>query len=255
MKRVIALGFFDGVHLGHGALLKTARALASELEASPAALTFDVSPQEEILGERVPLLSGVEDRKALIREEYGIETVLVLHFDRALREQPAELFFRRLITEFGAVGLVCGDDFRFGRGGAGDRFLLRELCEESGIALRVVPEVTLHGRRVSSTLIRSLLEGGDLEAANEYLGHPHRLSGTANPERAAGFPSIRVVPDSGVILPQPGLYDALLGDERGNRFAALAGVGEHAVVSRLLSGGLEPLPERLTVEFLRYLGE
>ena len=151
MKRVIALGFFDGVHLGHGALLKTARALASELEASPAALTFDVSPQEEILGERVPLLSGVEDRKALIREEYGIETVLVLHFDRALREQPAELFFRRLITEFGAVGLVCGDDFRFGRGGAGDRFLLRELCEESGIALRVVPEVTLHGRRVSST--------------------------------------------------------------------------------------------------------
>ena len=255
MKRVIALGFFDGVHLGHGALLQKAGELAPRLGAVPSVLTFDVPPQEEITHRAVRVITGVEDRKLLIRREYGIEDVLVLTFDRKLMRTEPEAFFRLLRKRYEAVGLVCGADFRFGKDAAGDVELLRRLCEEKGVALEVADEVVLHGQRVSSSAIRGLLENGEVEEAARLLGHEHIMTGAASGERAEGFPSVRVIPDSGVLLPLAGLYDTRLVAPDGRASAAVTGVGENGTVSRIVGGGLDPIPPRLTVEFLRYLGE
>ncbi len=117
-KCVLALGFFDGVHLGHGALLRRTRALADDLRLPAAALTFDTHPSELVSGRRVALLNTPREREALMRELYGIDEVLTLRFDRETMAQPWDSFVRDTVCgRFGAVHVVCGEDFRFGAGG------------------------------------------------------------------------------------------------------------------------------------------
>ena len=117
---VLALGFFDGVHIGHGGLLRRTRETADRLGVPAAALTFDTHPDTLVSGHSVPLLNTPEDRAALMREYYGIDEVLTLHFDRETMTQPWERFAEEtLLGRYHAVHLVCGHDFRFGDRGAG----------------------------------------------------------------------------------------------------------------------------------------
>jgi len=185
MKKIVyALGFFDGVHLGHQALLDACRSLAREKGAKAGALTFAGTP-ESLMKEGPGLITSLRERECLFRQ-MGMEEVLVLPFDENLKKMPWQTFFLLLVDKYHAGGFVCGEDFRFGAGGEGTALRLQALCQTENIPCRIVPAVTLDGQVVSSRQIRLLLEAGNLEKANAFLGHPHLLMGVVAPGKQLG---------------------------------------------------------------------
>ncbi len=212
-RRVIALGFFDGVHLGHGALLERTKALGKEYGVPTAALTFDIHPDELVRRESVLLLNTRQEREYLVKTLYGIDELLTLHFDRQRMEQPWEEFVEKtLLEEYGAIHLVCGYDFRFGARGTGNGELLKTYCEQRGIGCDCIPQVSMGGEAVSSTRIRRLLEEGAMEEAVTLLGHPHLIRGTVvegrKLGRTIGVPTANVDPGDKRLLPRSGVYAA-----------------------------------------------
>ncbi len=235
-KRVLALGFFDGVHLGHASLLRRTKERAEALGAVPAVLTFDVHPDTLVRGEAVPLITSPEDRAELVRRLFGLEEILSLRFDRSLMDMPWDRFLEWLKADFGAVHLVCGHDFTFGRRGEGNPALLLEKCAALGLGADVMPKVTLDGETVSSTRIRELLLEGKLREANRLLGHPHALTDTVRTGyrlgRKLGAPTINMRFGEGVLVPAHGVYAGLLRieGEPGERWA-VTNVGVRPTVS------------------------
>ena len=197
VKRIFALGFFDGVHLGHQALLAECCRMATELDAVPAALTFDRHPKSLIQNPPPILLSTEEDRRLLL-EHYGIREIFTLEVTPENMGMPWQVFMDRLL-EKNAVGFVCGDDFRCGFRGLGNAESILGYCRERNLPCTVIPEQSLDGNRISSTLIRRCMEIGDLKSANAYLGHPYRLTALCRD----GQLELPV----GVALPKPGAYD------------------------------------------------
>ena len=208
-KTIYALGFFDGVHLGHQALLKKCRELADKYHMRAGVITFDAHPQALTLGASPALINAKVDRDALLRH-FSMDAPLCLPFDEKLRAMPWAEFLAMLEKEYGACGFVCGDDFRFGYRGAGNAALLAEFCEAKAYPYAIVPEQTLEGVRISSTHIRQLLENGDMETAAKFLGHRHMLSGTVMQGRqigrTIGVPTANISIPEGVVVPKLGVY-------------------------------------------------
>lgn len=210
-KRVIALGFFDGVHIGHGALLNMAVRRAAELGAVAAAETFDVHPETIIFGRDMPLINNMADREALMKELYGVDEVIFTHFDETMMKVPWQEFVDEfLVGRYGAIHLVCGHDYRFGYKGVGTAEMLKEYCESRGMGCDIIPKVELDGVTVSSTHIRTLVETGDMETAARFLGHPHRISGTVvdgrKLGRTLGIPTANILIEDGTLQPVHGVY-------------------------------------------------
>ena len=210
-KTVIALGFFDGVHRGHGALLRKAAERAGELNAAPAAFTFDRSPKEFVTGKPVLLINSNDDRRDIIRRVYGIQRVIFAPFDRGMMTMPWQDFITELLVkQYGAVHLVAGHDYRFGHKNEGTVERLREKCRELGLGCDIIPKVELEGITVSSTYIRTLLEQGDVERAALFLGHPHCLSQTVRHGqrlgRTIGIPTVNLAVPAHVLTPERGVY-------------------------------------------------
>lgn len=176
-KTIYALGFFDGVHLGHQALLKQCRELAAQLKCKAGVVTFLGHPDELVSGKKTPLINTPDDRCRLLKH-YGMETVVELPFDEALMKLPWQDFYQMLRRKYHAAGLVCGEDFRFGFRGQGNAKILQEICAADGIPCSVIPQQKLEGIPVSSTHIRSLLAKGSIEEAERFLGHKHIFTGT-----------------------------------------------------------------------------
>ena len=170
-RKVIALGFFDGVHLGHQALLRRAADRAAEKGFTPAVFTFDRSPREFVTGVPVPLLTTPEERRQAVRELFSIDEVIVAPFDREMMTMPWDVFLEKLRDKFNAGWLVAGHDFRFGHKNQGNTALLREKAAELGMGCDIIPRVTLDGVTVSSTHIRALLLSGQEAQAERFLGH------------------------------------------------------------------------------------
>ena len=234
-KRVLALGFFDGVHLGHAALIRKTAERAAELGATPAVLTFDVHPDTLVLREPVPLITSPEDRAELVRR-LGVEEILSLRFDETLMQMRWDAFVEWVQAEFGAVHLVCGHDFSFGWKGEGKPALLREKAAQLGMGCDVIPKVELEGETVSSTRIRGLLAEGKLREANRLLGHPHALTDTVRTGfrlgRKLGAPTINMRFEDGVLVPAHGVYAGRLRieGETENRWA-VTNIGVRPTVS------------------------
>jgi riboflavin kinase/FMN adenylyltransferase len=209
-KRVIALGFFDGIHIGHAALMRRVKNVGNETGLIPSVITFDAHPLSLVSDEAVSLINSPEDRAGLIRRVFGINDIIFLHFDRATVLMPWDKFIDHLVEEFGARHLVAGNDFRFGNGGKGNSKLLVEKCNELGIGCDIVPDVIHDGVVSSSTYIRELLTSGDLERANEFLGHPHVLTDIVRYGyrlgRTLGTPTINMRFSDGVLVPAFGVY-------------------------------------------------
>ena len=210
-KTVIALGFFDGVHRGHGALLRKAAERAGELNAAPAVFTFDRSPKEFVTGKPVLLINSNDDRRDIIRRVYGIQRVIFAPFDREMMTMPWQEFITELLVkQYGAVHLVAGHDYRFGHKNEGTVERLREKCRELGLGCDIIPKVELEGITVSSTYIRTLLEQGDVERAALFLGHPHCLSQTVRHGqrlgRTIGIPTVNLAVPAHVLTPERGVY-------------------------------------------------
>ena len=174
MDRVIAIGFFDGVHAGHAAVINAAKAAAGKYGLRPAVLTFDRRPGNAVRNEDARLISDFNAKCCLIESLFGIRDVISLPFDSLLRGLPPEKFVTEyLITRFGAAGAAVGENFRFGRGAAGTPELLSAFLPTVRVST-----VQRDGRPVSSGAVREMLASGDIAAANAACGHPYTICGT-----------------------------------------------------------------------------
>lgn len=232
VRRIFALGFFDGVHLGHQALLTEAVRLARDGDLEAAAITFEQHPQALFTEEPPALINTVADRVRLLRQ-YGIGTVCKLPVTREVMSTPWRDFLQEL-TEYGAAGFVCGHDFRFGHRGVGNARRLKAFCHERGLPCVIVPEQTVDGVRVSSTCIRGLLEQGEMVRAVQLLGHPHILTGTVVPGRklgrTIGIPTANLALPREVAVPKFGVY-ACKAAVDGKSYLAVTNVGTRPTVA------------------------
>lgn len=234
-RRVIALGYFDGIHIGHGALLRCAKQRSLELGCPSAVLTLDTHPSTLLTGQPVPLINAPDDRAALIHRLYGIDQVLTAHFDRAMMQMPWQDYLSDyLMRQHGAVHIVCGHDHRFGYHGAGDAAHLASFCQAAGIGCDIIGQVCLDGAVVSSTRIRALLQQGQMEQANRLLGHPHCLSGPVISGQhlgsRLGFPTANLAVPDGVLAPAYGVYATRVILPGGSSHMAVTNVGVRPTV-------------------------
>ena len=235
MKSVIALGFFDGVHLGHQALMARAVERGREHGLEPAVFTFDRSPREFVTGKPVPLLTSPEERRRLVEESFPIRRVIVAKFDRAMMTMPWMDFLRVLAGRYNAGWLVAGHDFRFGHRNEGDAALLARGAAELGMGWDIIPAVAMDGVTVSSTRIRSLLEEGRAEEAGRLLGRPFSIAGTIAHGKGLGSrigrPTLNLLPGGDQLIPARGVYVAAA-ELAGRRFPAVTNVGVRPTVDR-----------------------
>ncbi|HHY10442.1 MAG TPA: bifunctional riboflavin kinase/FAD synthetase [Firmicutes bacterium] len=207
--RSVAIGTFDGVHLGHRQLLKNAVALKPKGGTS-AALTFDVPPQQYFRGEK-RLLISFQQKMALIRR-CGIDEIAWLRFDHKLSSLAAEDFVAGiLLQELRTEHVICGLDFRFGKKRAGNPQLLKKMGERLGFQVTIVDPVKSNGQEmISSTAIRQLISRGEIEKAAALLGYYPCYLGKvvhgAGRGRRLGFPTANLEIGPGILLPKEGVY-------------------------------------------------
>lgn len=230
-KRIYALGFFDGVHRGHQALLAACCRIAAENGCETAAITFENHPQSLFSDCAPPLINTAQDRQLLLRR-FGVEYIEILPVTREVMSTPWRDFLLKLLEQ-GAAGFVCGDDFRFGNRGEGNAQKLTGFCAEQNLPCVIVPEQTAFGVRVSSTHIRNLLESGEMERAAAFLGHPHILTGEVvsgrSLGRTLGTPTANLRIPAGIICPRHGVY-ACRALVDGESFAAVTNIGTRPTV-------------------------
>lgn len=256
-KYIYALGFFDGVHLGHQALLSQCCILAKEHGCTPAAITFDQHPKSLFLDTPPALLSTIPDRTLLLRR-YGMESVRVFPVKKEVMFLPWQEFLQILLDD-GAAGFVCGDDFHFGYRGEGDAQRLQALCGELGLPCVVIPEQTVGGIRVSSTYIRRQIESGDMATAVNFLGHPHILTGTVVHSQPDS-PTASLNLPAGLAIPKSGVY-ACLALVGGKQYPAVTNIGPLPTVSGADITVETRIPDyegdlhgrEVTLEFFRFL--
>ena len=234
--KVIALGFFDGVHLGHGALLRRTVEEARRRGVRSAVFTWAQPPKEVVTGVPVPLINSPEDRAWLAKSLYGIDDVIMVPFNKEMMTTSWEDFVTEiLIKRYHAVHLVAGHDHRFGHKNQGTPELLKSKCAELGLGCDIIPEVTVGGITVSSTYIRTLVEAGDMERAAEFLGHRHCLSQTVQHGqrigRTIGIPTVNLAVPEHVLAPAHGVYVTCVYLPDGRMYHGVTNVGTRPTVT------------------------
>jgi riboflavin kinase/FMN adenylyltransferase len=198
--RKVAVGEFDGVHLGHREVIR----------GSDTVLTFEPHPLQVIRPEAAPKLLTSLERKIKLLEGLGVEELVLIEFDRAFAQRSAQEFIDGVLAKtLQATRVSVGENFRFGHKAAGDPALL---AEQDAFETRVTPLVEVDQEIVSSTLIRHLIQLGDVERANRLLADPFQLRGTVvegdRRGRTLGYPTANLVPDEALVYPGHGVYAA-----------------------------------------------
>jgi riboflavin kinase / FMN adenylyltransferase len=211
-KVCLAIGFFDGVHLGHQQITRQTIADARQHDALSVAITFDAHPSTVVAPARVPPLIYTLGQKLRVLESAGLDALLLVHFDKAFSQQSGEEFIRGLARDFGEIQSLCvGSAFTFGHKRAGNVALLKTLGAELHFTVHGLAAVSLDGKRVSSTAIRERIAGGDLDGAGQMLGRAWALSGKVargdGLGRKLGFPTANL-DVTGLALPPGGVYAA-----------------------------------------------
>ena len=201
----VALGYFDGIHIGHRTVICGAVDWAQAHGAAAALFTFKLPGGSKIKGKR---LFSVEDKRRIVAG-LGVEHYLVPTFADIMAMTP-EQFVYGLVADCQARAFFCGENFTFGAKAAGDPELLKKLCAPLGVEVHIMPMAAFEGRPVSSTRIRSALEGGDIPAVNAMLGAPYAIRFPvrhgAGLVRTLGVPTINQIYPEGYQLPRLGIY-------------------------------------------------
>jgi riboflavin kinase/FMN adenylyltransferase len=227
-KVCLAIGFFDGVHLGHQQVIRQTLTDAKQHEAIGLVVTFDRHPNTVVAPGRVPPLIYSLPQKLRVIESVGTDTLLLIHFDKAFSEQTGEAFVRGVARELGHIQSLCvGANFVFGHKRGGNVELLRKLGAELNFAVHGMAAVSLDGRAVSSTRIREAVQRGDLDSVSQMLGRAYSLSGTVvrgdGLGQQLGFPTANV-DTTGLALPPHGVY-AVHAETGGKRCRAVLNIG------------------------------
>jgi riboflavin kinase/FMN adenylyltransferase len=215
-ERHLAVGEFDGVHIGHREVIRGADTV----------LTFEPHPRFVVAPESAPKLLTPLAIKADLIAALGVQELVVIPFDGSFAAQTAQEFIdRELVERLGARTVSVGENFRFGNRAKGDTTLLRA---QEAFSTRVAELVEVDGEIVSSTHIRGLVSVGDVAAAGRFLGAPFQMRGTVahgdKRGRTLGFPTANLVPDSALVVPDHGIY-ACHAEVAGERHVAAVNVG------------------------------
>jgi riboflavin kinase/FMN adenylyltransferase len=264
----VAIGNFDGIHLGHQSILRAAVARAGDINAVPTVLTFDPPPQKILRPESAPLRLSTQNQRLRAFADLHMESAVVLPFTHALsRLTPQEFVDQILVRDLQVRAVFVGENFRFGHKQSGDAALLRQLGVERGFDVVIVPQVVHGSQIVSSTIIRREIAAGDVTRAARLLGRPFVLTGKVIPGTGTGrrftFPTLNLGPEQ-ELLPARGVYitrTLLERESRSRRSVTNIGVrptfnGSSVTVESHI---LEPIPEispgRIEVEFWKRLRE
>lgn len=209
-KVCVAIGVFDGVHLGHQQVIRQTLGDARQHEGVPVVITFDRHPNAVVAPDRVPPMLHSLPQKLRAIESLGIANTLLIRFDRAFSEQTGEQFIRSLALDFGHLHSVCvGSEFTFGHKRSGNVALLKQLGAELKFIVHGLAAVSLDGEPVSSTRIREAVRTGDLDSASQMLGREYSIAGSVirgdQLGRKLGFPTANLEV-AGLILPPNGVY-------------------------------------------------
>jgi riboflavin kinase / FMN adenylyltransferase len=209
-KVCLAIGFFDGVHLGHQQIIRQTISDARQHDAIAVVLTFDRHPNSIVAPDRVPPLIYSLPQKLRAIESLGADALLLIQFDKKFSEQTGEEFIRSLTRDFRRVHSICvGADFVFGHKRSGDVALLKKLGSEIGFQVHGLSAVSLDGEIVSSTWIRETIRAGDFDAASQMLGRTYAISGRViegdKIGHKLGFPTANL-DATNLILPPNGVY-------------------------------------------------
>jgi riboflavin kinase/FMN adenylyltransferase len=247
--RRIAVGEFDGVHLGHREVIR----------GSDTVLTFEPHPLRVVRPEAAPKLLTSLDAKAELVAELGVAELVVIPFDQGFAHQSPQAFIDDvLVAKLGATHVSVGENFRFGHGAAGDPALL---AADSRFATRVVDLVEVDGEVVSSSHVRALVLAGEVDAAARLLGAAFRLRGEVvhgdKRGRTLGFPTANIVPDEALVCPGHGVYAARAGGEPAAVNVGVRptfGTGRAVLVEAyLIDRDVDLYGQLLTIEFLARL--
>lgn len=261
-KAVVALGMFDGMHLGHRELLRRTAVLAQQLSAISVVYTFSNHPAE-VLGGKVRLLTTPVERKRLMGI-MGMRQVHMEPFTMDLARLSPEDFLEKLNALWRVTGTVCGFNYSFGNRGEGTPETLESLGRINGFVTEVVPPVLYDGHPVSSTRVRGAIEQGDMALANALLARPYALSGKVVSNRRfgrrIGFPTANIDGMEDRVLPENGVY-ATLAQTGGSVYRAVTNVGRNPTVdgktltveTHLIGFDGSLYGKKLTVSFLRRL--
>ena len=227
-KVCVAIGFFDGVHLGHQQIIRQTVADARQHDALAFVVTFDRHPDTVVAPGHVPPLIYSLPQKLRAIESVGTDTILLIHFDEPFSRQSGEEFIRRLARDLGQIqSLSVGADFVFGHKRSGDVSLLKRLGKEIGFTVHGLAAVSLDGQIVSSTRIRKLVQAGDLDVASQMLGRPYAISGRVikgeRLGRELGFPTANLDATS-LALPPNGVY-AAIANVKGKTYRVALNIG------------------------------
>jgi riboflavin kinase/FMN adenylyltransferase len=227
-KVCLAIGFFDGVHLGHQQIIRQTLSDAKQHEAIALVLTFDRHPNTAVAPGRVPPLIYSLPQKLRVIESLGADTLLLIHFDKAFSEQTGEAFVQGLARDLGQIQSLCvGVSFVFGHKRGGNVELLRKLGIELRFAVHGLAAVSLNGRAVSSTRIREAIRAGDLDRVCQMLGRAYSLAGTVVRGdwlgHQLGFPTANIEA-TGLALPPHGVY-AVHAETGGRTWRAVLNIG------------------------------
>jgi riboflavin kinase / FMN adenylyltransferase len=206
----LAIGMFDGVHLGHQQVIRQAVSDASQQESIPIVVTFDRHPNTVVAPDRVPPLIYSVNQRLRAVEHLGVDAVLMLHFDESLSRKTGEEFIRELVHGFGALYSVCvGSTFHFGRARSGNVALLHSLGKDLRFTVHGLSAVSLDDERVSSTRIREAIRVGNLDLAGQMLGREYSLAGPVTKGdgigRKMGIPTANL-DVTGLVVPPTGVY-------------------------------------------------
>lgn len=264
-RAAVAIGSFDGVHRGHQAVLAALGGHAREEGLVPWVVTFEPLPREYFAGPAAPSrIQGLRDKVVVLRAT-GVPNVRCLRFNAQLAAESAEHFVQRvLVDDLHAARVVVGEDFRFGHGRRGDVALLSALGGQAGFDIDAAPTVMAAGERISSTRIRALLAGAQLDEAAVLLGRPYRVSGRVRRGEARGreigFPTANLVPTKRLALAD-GVYAVEVKRASGERYAGAAhwgrrawlGGGEHRLEVHILDFAGDLYGQLLHVDFIRFV--
>lgn len=229
-RTAVALGNFDGMHVGHMAVLRAAKSFESE-GLTPLALLFDEHSLKAITGTAPPMLMTAEERNRIIAEN-GLE-IRTIVFNEIKELSPQDFVEKILVGRFGARAVCCGYNYRFGKNASGNAQTMKEICDRLGLECRITGEVDVDSCAASSTEIRKFIENGEIEKANKMLGHPFgfctRVIDGDKRGRTLGFPTINQELPDGLVLPKFGVYQADVTVD-GEHYKGVANIGRRPTV-------------------------
>ncbi|MDD7457398.1 MAG: riboflavin biosynthesis protein RibF [Clostridia bacterium] len=260
----LALGFFDSVHIGHKKLIGKMLKLSEELGTESAIFTFINSPFELLRKDVKEILTF--DERCVLFEKLQIDNVIYAKMDETFMSQDKDVFLHTLIENYNVKGIVCGEDYTYGKKAVGNVETLREFCNQRGIKLIVDDLLKIEGEKVSSTSIREYISAGDVDKINFLMGDRYFIEGEvihcAGRGRHLGFPTANIVISDNKMALKSAVYQTIV-TVSGKRYKAITNVGERPTFNEnayIIESYLEDFDkdiygEKIRVEFVKKLRE